>query len=124
MLSDVNSGMHSTFYACAIQYSAGDFFDGEFCGIHEWNLVSTEYFLGFAKFEADLLSRRIIAHRPAFFADLLQPLRLERQTEQFLLRLDQEIWQRPVLKFINRQRIVRRVDDELQRKVQARRRYP
>src|ERR1700722_13283050 len=77
------SGTQSSLDSGAIENSAGYFLDRDFGRIEHGNAVPLEQRLRRSDFEGDLLRRRIAAVGPALVANLLQPIRLDRQTEQF-----------------------------------------
>src|ERR1700692_3195649 len=77
------SGTQSSLDAGAVEDSARYLFDGDFRGVEHRNAVPLEHRLRGPDFESHLLCRRVAAVGTALIANLLQPVRLDGQAEQF-----------------------------------------
>src|ERR1700688_2418537 len=77
------SGAQAPLDARAVENSTGYFFDRDFGGVEHRNAVPFEQRLRRSDFECHLLRRRVAAVGTPLMSNLLQPVRLDRQTEQF-----------------------------------------
>src|ERR1700694_1876929 len=77
------SGAQAPLDAGAVENSARYFLDRDFGGVEHRNAMPFEQGLGRSDLESHLRRRRIAAVGTPLVSDLLQPIRLDRQTEQF-----------------------------------------
>src|ERR1700676_4480661 len=77
------SGAQAPLDAGAVENSARYFLDRDFGGVEQRNAMPLEQRLRRSDLESHLLRRRITAVGTPFVANLLQPIRLYSQTEQF-----------------------------------------